>query len=143
MRKVFLRDVLSQTRGAGKPPPVCIVQAKIAFLKTVTTPDDISVVKLKIIAQCMDEALRELPSHIFTGLSTKSGVTVNNSACFEYTQEDGATIQAIQDICKGFDYGLPVEKSTWKPENRMFSSTLRILIRERTFSGVVSGKRYV
>jgi hypothetical protein len=109
MRKTFLHDVLSQTRGAGKPPPLCKLQAKIKFLHTVTIPDNVPSVNLKIIRQCVSEILHELPDHIFTGLATKSSINVNNNACFEYTKRDGATLLAIQDITKGYESGIPVE----------------------------------
>jgi len=119
MRKIYLHGVLCQTRGAGKPPPVCKLQAKEKFLLVTTMPDDIDSVRLRIIKQAMDEVLSELPDHVFTGLTTKGGITVNTSACFEYTQEQGGTLLAIQDICKKREAGHKVKTfdlETGKPD---------------------------
>jgi hypothetical protein len=109
VRKVYLHGVLSQTRGAGKPPPLCKLQAKEKFLLTTTIPDNIDSIRQKIVSVCMSEVINELPDHIFTGLSTKGGITVNTSACHEYTQDEGGTIKAIQDICQKRELGIQIE----------------------------------
>jgi len=98
--KGYLNGVLSQKRGAGKPPPLDRLLSKIKFLKTVTIPDHTGGIECKMVSTIMDEELVKLPDHIFTGLSTKAGITVTSSACFEYNVREEGTLHAIQDICK-------------------------------------------
>jgi hypothetical protein len=54
----------------------------------------------------MGEILGELPDHIFTGLSTKGGISVTEAACFEYTTQEHGTLQAIKEICQERAYGI-------------------------------------
>jgi hypothetical protein len=97
--KVYLNGVLCQKRGAGKPSPLDKLQSKKKFLKTVTTPDLIKPFQVKMVGIVMQELIAQLPDHIFTGLSTKSGVSVTTSACYEYSSREFGTLQAIQDLC--------------------------------------------
>lgn len=104
--KTYLNGVLSQKRGAGKPGPLDKLQSKEKFLQTVTLEDDTSNIEIAMVSQCMDEAISKLPDHIFTGLATKGGVSVSNSATFEYSKVEFGTIQAIKDICQDRAYGI-------------------------------------
>jgi len=99
-RKLFLAATLSQTRGAGKPPLLVNLQSKIKFLKTVSIPDDISDTALCIIRAAMQEELQALPDRIFTGLRTKSRITVNANSCWEKTQAEAGTLAAVQEFCR-------------------------------------------
>jgi hypothetical protein len=122
MRKAFLHGTLCQTRCAGKPPPLDKLQAKIKFLKTVTTPDQIENSQLSLVNVAMGEILQNLPDHIFTGLSTKAGISVTSSACYEYTRQDEGTLHAIQDIVMGRETGvraLNIDLNTGKVEGKL------------------------
>jgi hypothetical protein len=106
MEKAYLHGVLCQTRCAGKPPALAKLQAKVKFLHTVTTADDTNPIKLRIIARIMEELIQELPDHVFTGLSTKAGVTATTSATWEHTQAEDGTLRSLQDICKSRAVGI-------------------------------------
>jgi hypothetical protein len=110
MRKTYLHGILSQTRGAGKPPPTVKLQAKEKFLLQSLVPDNTTSTELKLVATTMKELLDELPDHIFTGLRTKAGISVNSSACWEYNQAEHGTLRAIQDIVKGRSTGIKARK---------------------------------
>jgi hypothetical protein len=117
-RKLFLAATLSQTRGAGKPPLLVNLQSKIKFLKTVSIPDDISDTALCIIRAAMQEELQALPDRIFTGLRTKSRITVNANSCWEKTQAEAGTLAAVQEFCKSKALGeraMTYDLDTGKP----------------------------
>jgi hypothetical protein len=125
MRRAFLHGTLCQTRCAGKPPPLDKLQAKIKFLKTVTTPDQIETSQLGLVNVAMGEILQNLPDHIFTGLSTKAGISVTSSACYEYTRQDEGTLHAIQDIVMGRETGvraLNIDLNTGKVDGKLDAS---------------------
>jgi hypothetical protein len=105
MRKLFLYGVLSQTRGAGKPPLLVNLQSKEKFLKTVQIPDDIGDEALAIIRAVMELELQALPDHIFTGLRTKARISVNANSSWEKTQGEAGTIAAVQEFCSGRSNG--------------------------------------
>jgi hypothetical protein len=105
MRKIYLIGTLSQTRGAGKPPPIVTLQSKIKFLKTVQIPDTTNNTSLLLIRAAMQQTLRQLPDSAFTGLRTKASITINSNASFEKTQRDGGTLAAVQEFCSGRETG--------------------------------------
>jgi hypothetical protein len=51
----------------------------------------------------LDDLIREIPDHIFTGLSTKARVTVTGSACAEATRAEGGTAQAILELMSKYE----------------------------------------
>lgn len=99
-RRAYLISVLSQSRGCGKPPPVVHHRSKKEMLETVTKPvTPLGATQRRMIEMALGKVLRSLPDHIFTGLSTKARITVTTAACWEVTQSNGGTLQAIADIC--------------------------------------------
>jgi hypothetical protein len=106
VQKVYLHGVLCQTRCAGKPPPLSKLQTKKKTLLVLTTPDDTNPVKVKIVGAIMEELIKELPDHAFTGLGTKAGISATSSACWEHTQREEGTLQALQDICNDRAHGV-------------------------------------
>lgn len=94
-----IRGLLSQTRGAGTPPPLAVLQVKMKFIKTVTEPpEELTPSERLLIRHSLKEILDEAPDSAFTGLQTKAGIRAATSACYEKTREEGGTAQAIQDI---------------------------------------------
>jgi hypothetical protein len=98
-RRVYLFGLLSQTRGAGTPPPLVVLQSKLKFITTISAepaaePRDIRVLRLA----AYEEVLSSLPDSAFTGLATKSRVTVATSACWENTRRSGGTTEAIRQL---------------------------------------------
>jgi hypothetical protein len=103
-----IRGVLSQTRGAGTPPPLSVLQTKMKFIKTVTeVPQPLNPTERNLIRSTMREILNAAPDAAFTGLQTKAGVRAATSACYEKTREEGGTAQAIQDIVFEGSLGRP------------------------------------
>lgn len=103
-QRLFLAGTLSQTRGSGTPPPLVVLRSKRKFLLSVSElPPVVSPTARTLLSGAMDEVMRTLPDHIFTGLSTKARVTVTGSACWEATRKDGGTAQAILDLMKKYD----------------------------------------
>jgi len=99
----FLRNsrigVLSQTRGCGTPPPLVVLKTKEKFLRTVTEkPIPLTDTEKRIVYGVCESVVLNIPDHAFTGLSTKARITVTSSACWEYTQKEGGTVQAISDL---------------------------------------------
>lgn len=105
-RKIYLTGILSQTRGAGKPPPLVILQAKRKFLETVTCDGGLRPGALGLVHAAVGEIINEIPDHIFTGLATKAAVSVNASSCWEKTRKEGGSLAALQEICAGRDLGV-------------------------------------
>jgi hypothetical protein len=98
-RREYLLGVLSQTRGCGTPPPLVILQAKQKFLLTISSepkPDTPTNRALRLAA--LDEVLASIPQEAFTGLATKSRVTVTTSSCWEQTRREGGTTEEIRRI---------------------------------------------
>jgi len=102
--------VMSQTRGAGTPPPLVVLQSKRKFLLTVsgeTTP--LTKTERALIMRSLDNVLLDLPDASFTGLATKARVTISGAACWEATRKEGGTAQAVLDIMSKYDeFGIPV-----------------------------------
>jgi hypothetical protein len=91
--------ILSQTRGCGTPPPLVVLKTKNKFLEVVTEErPPLSPLQKRIAFASCQEVIESIPDEAFTGLSTKSRITVTSSACWEYTQKEGGTVQAISDL---------------------------------------------
>jgi hypothetical protein len=105
----FLVGLLSQTRGCGTPPPLVVLQSKMKFLQTVTAPapprdpDSIAVLRAGL-----RKILSDLPDQAFTGLSTKSRITVTTSASWENTRKEGGTIEHISELVYAGSIGVKV-----------------------------------
>ena len=85
--------ILCQTRGVGTPPFIDSVKSRKKFLLTVQEPPrERSLDKVRGI---VNGYIDGLPSYIFTGLTTKAGISLTKSACLEATVEEGGTIHAI------------------------------------------------
>jgi hypothetical protein len=107
-RYVYLSSLLSQTRGCGTPPPLVILQSKAKFLMTVTTADPpFSATRRKLIRLAVDSVITKLPGEAFTGLSTKSRITLSTSACWERTRREGGTIGHIHELVVDGRNGVP------------------------------------
>jgi hypothetical protein len=98
-----IRGMLSQTRGAGTPPPLVALQAKIKLLETLMQlPEKLTRTERILISGTMKQIVSSLPDEAFTGLRTKAGIRASTSSCFEKTRAEGGTAQAISDIvCQG------------------------------------------
>jgi hypothetical protein len=95
---LFRAAILSQTRGMGKPPPIVILQSKIKFIKTVTSKSKVQKWHLRIIKEGLKRVVAKIPSHSFTGLSTKAAVNVTTRACKEYTRQEGGSLQGVMNF---------------------------------------------
>jgi hypothetical protein len=103
-RYVFVTGILSQTRGAGTPPPLVILQSKRKFLATVSTvPSPPNQTQDRLVRQAIDEILNELPQSAFTGLATKGRVTVTGSATWENTRATGGTAETIREVLSQYN----------------------------------------
>jgi len=98
-RRTYVIGVLSQTRGCGTPPPLVILQSKVKFLKTISLkrPEEPRTARL-IRRAALEEVLNELDDSAFTGLSTKSRITVSTSSSWEKTRREGGTIEAAREL---------------------------------------------
>jgi len=54
------------------------------------------------------DAINAIPQEAFTGLATKSRITVTTSACWEKTQKQGGTIEAIHEMMLPCVRGKPI-----------------------------------
>jgi len=91
--------LLSQTRAAGTPPDIVKMQSKRKFISTVSEkPSDLTDTDKALIRAALSKFDETLNPDVFTGLDTKARVTLTISSCWEKTQEEGGTIQAISEI---------------------------------------------
>nr|UUW20996.1 MAG: RNA-dependent RNA polymerase [Sanya narna-like virus 1] len=91
--------LLSQTRGCGTPPPLVVLKTKAKFIEVVSSkPTPLTQEEKRIVWGTSQSVVSKIPDFAFTGLSTKGRITVTNAACWEYTQKEGGTVQAISDI---------------------------------------------
>jgi len=98
-RQVFLIGLLTQTRGCGTPPPLVINQSKEKFLRTVTVePEKFQATQAQLVKMGMHSVLKKIPDAVFTGLATKSRITVTTSACWDKTRREGGTLGHIHDL---------------------------------------------
>jgi hypothetical protein len=97
--EIRVRGILSQTRGAGTPPPLVAIQTKIDLILT-TSKEPIPLPKADryLLERCFKEMIDEVPDSAFTGLRTKAGIRAATASCFEKTRSEGGSAQAIQDI---------------------------------------------
>jgi hypothetical protein len=63
----------------------------------------------RLIQLGIREMIESLPDPPFTGLSTKAGVRISTSACYEYTRLEGGSSQAIHDIVSEGNLGRKVK----------------------------------
>jgi hypothetical protein len=108
----FLRiaGTLIQTRACGQPPPLVVLQSKRKFILTVSVaPAARSVTQNTLVLAAMENALRDVPSEVFTGLSTKSSISVTSSACWEANRTEGGTDEAIRLIVSDGKRGRPAK----------------------------------
>jgi hypothetical protein len=105
-RRVYLFGLLSQTRGAGTPPPLVVLQSKVKFLTTVAAeaPADNPTLRAIRLA-AYEEVLAELPDSAFTGLATKSRITVSTASCWENTRREGGTTEEIRSLVNSGEAG--------------------------------------
>jgi hypothetical protein len=98
-RRAYVFGVLSQTRGCGTPPPLVVLQSKVKFLTTIgrEKPERSRTERL-IFRAALDEVIRDLDDSAFTGLATKSRISVSTSASWEKTRKEGGTIEAAREI---------------------------------------------
>jgi hypothetical protein len=91
--------VLCQSRGAGQPPALVKMQSKRKFLKTVSeAPEPLTDTEKMVLRAAIKEFDDSLSPEVFTGLDTKARVTLNANACWEKTQADGGTLDAISEL---------------------------------------------
>jgi hypothetical protein len=91
--------ILCQTRGCGTPPPCVILASKEKFLLGCQVkPDRLTDVESNLIKLTISSAIAQIPDSAFTGLSTKSRITVTSSACWEDTRREGGTTEAIREL---------------------------------------------
>jgi hypothetical protein len=105
-RRAYLIGLLSQTRGCGTPPPLVLLQSKVKFLRTIgrsSPPENETSRSLRMAA--LEEVLDSLPQEAFTGLATKSRITVSTSASWEKTRREGGTIEAAREILESLPIG--------------------------------------
>jgi hypothetical protein len=96
---VYRIGMLCQTRGCGTPPPAVLIHSKMKFIIGCgIEPEPLSPTEKMLIKLSIDKVISELPDSSFTGLSTKSRVTVTSAASWEKTQKDGGTAEAIREI---------------------------------------------
>jgi len=94
--------ILMQNRGMGTPPLICKLQATVKTLTVLqqeSTP--LTPTEKGILRGLLERFTKELPKDVFTGLSTKAGVNISNSACWEKTRTEGGTICEINEILNG------------------------------------------
>jgi hypothetical protein len=103
-QRTFVAGILSQTRGAGTPPPTVVLLSKVKFLTTTSQrPEDLTPTEIALIDAALDSSMRNIPTEVFTGLDTKARVTVTGSACWEETRREGGTAQAILSLMSKYD----------------------------------------
>jgi len=96
-----LGGIMIQTRGCGTPPPIVSLKSKIKFLKTASAGSEpLKRSQLQLVSILLRKILNGIPDHIFTGLTTKAGVSPTTSACFENLREEGGTSEHIRTIVR-------------------------------------------
>jgi hypothetical protein len=108
-RQIFCIGILSQTRGAGRPPPTVSLQSKRDMIVVVSTDAaPFTPTRKKLVLSALDQILRDLPQEAFTGLATKARVTVASSASWEKTRREGGTIEALRLVLESYSTDDPV-----------------------------------
>jgi len=108
--RLYLAGTLSQTRGSGTPPPLVVLRAKRKFLLSVDSPPpEISKTEAALIVHAIEDVMRDIPDHVFTGLDTKARITVTGAACWESNRAEGGTAQAMLDLMAKYeDMPIPI-----------------------------------
>jgi len=105
-RHTYLVGILSQTRGCGTPPPLVALQSKVKFLRTISLEvPPVSATMRRLRTAALSEVLDTLPDSAFTGLATKSRVTVTTSASWEKSRRLGGTAEEIRFIINSAEAG--------------------------------------
>nr|QIR30298.1 RNA-dependent RNA polymerase [Plasmopara viticola lesion associated narnavirus 19] len=110
-QRAMLIGLLSQTRGAGTPPSIVVLQSKMKFLTTISTESPKENPNAGILRrQALRKIIMDLPDSAFTGLLTKARITVTASACWEEIRREGGTTEEIRRILNlyGADNQIPV-----------------------------------
>jgi hypothetical protein len=106
--RTYQIGMFSQSRGAGKPPPSVVLGSKRKFLLQVSAEPKVSTAtEKKLMITALNEVLETIPDSVFTGLSTKARIQVTSSACWETTQAEGGTLEAIRHIVHLGQSGIP------------------------------------
>jgi hypothetical protein len=116
--RLYLAGTLSQTRGSGTPPPLVVLRSKRKFLLSVDSPPpEITKTQGALISAAMDEVIRDIPDHVFTGLDTKARISVTGAACWESNRAQGGTAQAMLDLMAKYEeMPIPIrDMDTGKP----------------------------
>lgn len=66
-------------------------------------PPVVTPTQYALVGAAMDNVIRGIPDHVFTGLDTKARVTVTGSACWEANRKEGGTAQAILELMLKYD----------------------------------------
>jgi hypothetical protein len=102
--------IITQTRGCGTPPPFVVLKSKRKFLLTTSSaPEPLEKGQGSLIRLSIQQIMDEIPDHVFTGLTTKAGVNVTTSACFEEKRSDGGSTEYIRSIVREGRLGRPVK----------------------------------
>jgi hypothetical protein len=102
--RLYLAGTLSQTRGSGTPPPLVVLRSKRKFLLTVDSPPpEVSPTQAALMVRAIEDVMRDIPDHIFTGLDTKARITVTGAACWEANRSEGGTAQAMLDLMAKYE----------------------------------------
>jgi len=100
-RRTYILGLLSQTRGSGTPPPLCVLQAKRDFLLTVSKePIPLSNGVKSLLRLVTKDLMSGIPDEALTGLRTAARLRITTAACFEHAVADGGTAQAVNDLVK-------------------------------------------
>lgn len=101
---------LEQTRGCGLPNPLTVLLTKIEtidLLSKETVP--LTKGEAQLIRETVDEVLKEIPDEALTGLQTSVKVSITTAACYEHTQKENGTLQAIADMVFEAQFGRKVK----------------------------------
>jgi hypothetical protein len=105
-RRTYVIGILSQTRGCGTPPPVVILQSKVDFLTAISSERPAEPRSARLLRRAaLNEVLAGLDDSAFTGLSTKSRITVSTSSSWEKTRKEGGTIEAARELLASLPVG--------------------------------------
>lgn len=99
IQELIIRGILSQTRCAGTPPHLVVIQSKLKLLNTLTDPvSPVPQWEMALMSGAVDKLISTVPDSALTGLETKAGVKAASSSCYENTRKEGGTTQAVSDL---------------------------------------------
>jgi len=97
--RIQVLAILSQTRGAGTPPPIVTLQSKAKCLKLLSTaPDPYPKDNWVLVRLAMDSLMNEVSDESLTGLATAARVRVTSNACYEHAVKEGGTLEAVNNM---------------------------------------------